>query len=67
MTGLCVISLSLFTISQSYAETYKASSTKHPVALIELYTSQGCSSCPPAEEWLANVEKSGIEMIKQFH
>ncbi len=37
-----------------------ASSPANRVALLELYTSEGCSSCPPAEEWLSNLKDSGI-------
>lgn len=42
----------------SHAAQCTARSPTFTVALVELYTSQGCSSCPPADQWLSRLRKA---------
>jgi hypothetical protein len=45
----------------------RASSGREPPRVVELYTSEGCSSCPPADRWLSTLKGRGDVIALGFH
>lgn len=59
---LPLLGCALFAISPSMQPA--AASGNVPTVLVELFTSQGCSSCPPADRWLSELGRQGIQGVR---
>ncbi|MFV1921066.1 MAG: DUF1223 domain-containing protein [Methylotenera sp.] len=67
LTGL-LTSILLLSQSQVFASECSAKTGNNSIPLLELYTSEGCSSCPPADKWISQIkhDKSKVTPLA-FH
>lgn len=55
------------TAVQAAAPVCQARATGQPPQVVELYTSEGCNSCPPADAWLASLAGRDDVLAASFH
>jgi hypothetical protein len=60
------LSLLFGTSQYALAAECSAKSGAQTVPLLELYTSEGCSSCPPADKWMSGIKTNKVTPLA-FH
>jgi len=63
----CLAGLSVLAATTQAAQTCSARSAATITPVVELYTSEGCSSCPPADRWLSRLKADPGVVALAFH
>ena len=64
------IMITLFTVTNAFAQNKTDKTGKQGIAVLELFTSEGCSSCPPADELMGKIQndyKNGQVYVLSYH
>jgi hypothetical protein len=70
MLSIAACAVSMTAITAFSMDNCSAKSAAQLVPVVELYTSEGCSSCPPADAWLSTLKaahKEGKVVAQAFH
>ena len=71
ITAVIAAGLACIAAPNALAGSCALQSPAHRVSVLELYTSEGCNSCPPADRWFSALAQQGISsqnaVLLAFH
>jgi len=66
MRKIIVTSLMLLLSSSAFAAENLSDAPQQPVSVVELFTSQGCTSCPPANKFVGKLAEDGDKLVLSY-